>query len=184
VQPSTSQRRSADNGSTALVVPTLPHERDDVEAKLEAAPFDPEVYLSGWGDEASQLRRECDLLRVQLQAALDRIAWLEAELAVRDPEAIETPVTAWIASLRDDERPSPDVVRRMSEMLRPYPVQLGIAEGTWIAERIVKGDWATFGATIDEALISFLGPARLSRELPPMKLAEVVSDWPEMFQAK
>lgn len=125
------------------------------------------------GDETSELlelRREVSRLRA-------RVEWLEIELELCGSEVTKGPVARWLATIDEAERPTVDERRRMAEALARYPVELTPSEGLWILERIRAKDWKTYGPTVDEALILFLGPARLMRELDPVSADALRAEW-------
>ncbi len=112
-----------------------------------------------------------------------RIVWLEAELAVLGSDIGGT-VADWLSVLRPDERPSDELVRRLTEHLQAYPVALTVDEGLWIVERIELQDWTNYGETVDEVLIGYLGAGRIAAELSPAELAPLQELWADegMFQ--
>lgn len=117
----------------------------------------------------------CSLEIVRLKK---RVKWLEHELAVAGSTR-GGPVGRWLAELPEDLRPGEDTVRRLAEHMEAYPVELSEQEGLWVSERIEAKDWKNWGPTIDEALIVYLGPDRLVRELPEEALASLREEWRE-----
>lgn len=122
---------------------------------------------------------DASMLRAEVKRLERRVAWLETELDLCGSEVTQGPVGRWLAMLRPEERPGRTTLHRVAEYLRPYPVELSIEEGLWIADRIESDDWRMYGPTIDEALITFLGPIRLSRDLPEDALRSLREEWAE-----
>lgn len=118
-------------------------------------------------------------LLVELNRLRKRIEWLETELQLCGSKVTTGPVGEWLRLIREDERPDGPTLRLMADYLRPYPVRLDVSEGLWLQERIREGDWKNWGPTIDEAIISFLGPQRIAREVDPERLASLREDWKE-----
>lgn len=120
--------------------------------------------------ELLELRREVARLRA-------RVEWLEVELDLCGSEVTKGPVARWLANVAEADRPTLAERRTMAEILAGYPVELTTSEGLWVLERIRAKDWKTYGPTIDEALILFLGPARLMRELDPVRADALRAEW-------
>ena len=137
-----------------------------------ASPLHEPIEPDAPSAELVELRREVGRLQ-------KRIDWLETELDLCGSEVTQGPVGRWLAALRPEERPDAKTLRMVSAYLKPYPVELSAAEGLWVAERIRLDDWKTHAATIDEALVLFLGPARLAAELPKDQVAALREDWSE-----
>lgn len=114
---------------------------------------------------------------IELEGLRSRVAWLEAELVLCGSESAAGPMADWLAVLRPDERPSTETLRLMVEYLRPYPVALTVNEGLWIAERIAADDWKSYGRTVDEVLIQYLGAGRLAAELTAEQLEPLLELW-------
>lgn len=101
--------------------------------------------------------------------------WLETRLALCQ-DGISGPVDVWLDTLLPSERGYVTArdVRVMRNLLAEYPVELTALEGLWIVERIRQDDWFP---TIDEALIEFLGPARIASSCTQDQLAALRDEW-------
>ena len=115
----------------------------------------------------------------ELAGLRSRIAWLEMELVLCGSDEAAGPVADWLGVLLPEERPPTETMRLMVEYLRPYPVALDVNEGLWIAERITADDWLSYGPTVDEVLIQYLGGARLAAELTDAQLEPLLELWDE-----
>ena len=128
----------------------------------------------------------CDSVRAELETAIlinneheKTIAQLNKKLAAATQELERlqfpesTPYGAFLSSPEAGDIKDPIVLARIEDWLRQFPVFLWPGEATWIAERTVNRDWGLYGPTSEEALIMFLGPARLVAELPPTRMAEL-----------
>jgi len=119
-------------------------------------------------------------LRGALGAARNRVRWLETELALCGSGLTQGSLGRWLSLLRPEERPSEQVLRRLGGYLKPYEgVVLAPYEGLWLAERTVEDDWLSYGPTIDEAIISYLGPQRLAQEVEAEQLELLSLLWAE-----
>lgn len=141
-------------------------------------PIEPEATTVS--EQAVKARSpEHDELRVEVRRLRARIRWLEIELALCGSEITETTVGRWLKTVEEEERPDERTIRLMAEMLDDYPVTLHPWEGLWLAERMAAGDWKEWGPTIDEAIILYLGAARIASEVGPDRLRELQGDWLE-----
>ena len=109
-----------------------------------------------------------------------RIEALEAMLYKLEDRPRVDALGGWLALLAPSERPEENILKLMGYALEVYPVELTVAEGLWVADRCKQQDWKTYGTTLDEAMIRFLRPDRLRRELPPSLSAAMATEWPEM----
>lgn len=167
-------------------------ERRIPEPLLDAAAVDGstrtplDVDASSEDGELAQLRAELEQQKranLIMARALDRLTrqaqHLEIELAVCGNENGHGLIGQWLGTLNEDERPRPATLRSVAGLLYRFPVEVTREEGLWFAERFELNDWKTYGDTIEEAAIVFLGPDRLARELPEDRLAELREDWSE-----
>jgi hypothetical protein len=153
-EPSRREAVAAAPTATAAGEPTAP----------AADPFAP--------SEVEDLQRQIKTLEL-------RLSWLEVELALCGSEVTQGPIGRWLATLQETERPERETLKQLAWLLAPYPVDITREEGLWLTERITLNDWATWGASIDEAIILFLGPDRLARELPIERVTQLRADWQE-----
>lgn len=99
----------------------------------------------------------------------ERVLFLERRLRVMESGTVRE----WQTFLRPGEEPEPAVLKMMTELLADYPVHLRVEEGLWLAERVKRDDWLSWGRTIDDAIFTFLGEERLRSELTPEQFAAV-----------
>ena len=63
-----------------------------------------------------------------------------------------------------------------------FPILVQPGELTWIAERERSGDWKRFAPTMTEAMVIYLGPERLLREMPDgERMDELLAKYPQLF---
>ena len=115
--------------------------------------------------EAIKESEEVTALRAEIGRLNIRVAELEAQVSLSEGQ-----VGTWAKLLRPEEKPDQATMLEMSRFLVAYPVVLQPHEGLWLAERIVKDDWKLWAPTVDEAIFTYLGEARLQRELTPSQL--------------
>lgn len=129
-------------------------------------------------DLVRDLRAERDALALRVSELSNRAAWLETELDLCGSEVTRGTFGEWLASLPLEQRPDRAVLLAVAGALREYPgVRLTVDEGLWVAERFQLDDWRAWGPTVDEALIRFLGPARIAAQVSPEKLEELRREW-------
>lgn len=181
------------NPSTQALVALTGHSEEEVATlapgliisgigeRIDAAP-QAEASASNLATSSEDASAEVQRMRAELARLQQRNAWLEEELLICGTGITQGPVGRWLSLLQDFERPPAEVLRSMHRYLAPFPVELTVAEGLWLRERIEQEDWKAWGATIDEALISFLGVERLRRELEPEKWLVLLRDMPELVR--
>lgn len=143
-------------------------------------PIEPEATtVSEQALEARSHEHDLADLRVEERRLRARVRWLETELALCGSTITETTVGSWLQTVNVEERPDERTIRRMAEMLDDYPVTLLPWEGLWLAERVTEQDWKEWGPTIDEAIILYLGAARIASEVTAERLQALQEDWLE-----
>lgn len=93
-------------------------------------------------------------------------------------------VGRWLAALPPEESErwrttEAELLQEMVLCLEDYPVQLLHTEALWMMERIRKDDWLDWGPFPEQAIVLFLGPERLKRELTEEQLAPLREYWSE-----
>lgn len=161
----------------APVAPLAERREQKPEQQPPAVPLDDDVVsleLSLAG-----VLEELDTLHEENRQLHRRLAWLETELALCGSEVTQGPTGRWLASLLPEERPPAEAIRFVAGILREYPVEVTSAEGLWIVERFKLDDWGDWGPTADEAIIQYLGPARIGAQVPRERLEELRAEWSE-----
>lgn len=138
-------------------------------------------------DASVELRAERDRLAMELELSTALVAdlqrrgeWLQLELDLCGADVPGGPLSGWLPMLAEHERPSREALVAVAGAMRSYPgVILSPDEGLWIAQRFELDDWKAYARTIDEALINFLGPARIAAQVTPERLAELRAEWAE-----
>lgn len=158
-----------------------------VSMRVDSPPDDPD--LAAMRTELESLRNEIHRLKCELeQCRMPAEASACRDLARKFDEcrfAEITPIGALIRVPEYEELSEKDR-REVQYTLDDYPVLLQAGEAAWIAERWRQDDWHMYGRNVREALILFLGPARVAREMPPDKLAELRGkcddlEWARLF---
>lgn len=158
--------KSADQGR-----PSESPESPTIEpVRSEVAPTTPDTHA------------DCAAMRKILE---DRISALEVDNAAMRgviahdrlwrayPES--TPYGAFLRSPEASQMPEL-VQARVRDWLNEFPVVLRPGEAQWLADRTLAGDWHNFAPTSTQAVIEFLGPARLIAELPFERLSYLKAD--------
>lgn len=158
-----------------------PVTRVAVASALDTAAKPAPVFSSSYTQQEPECMTPAAIRQMEdtrkIFALQNRVLYLEGKLAMAG--IWETPATRWLVALGPDEQPAPETVQYLSEYLAPYPVELSPQEGRWVIGRIEADDWRAWGPTLDEALIIYLGPARLVSELPAAKVAALREEWSE-----
>lgn len=151
-------RHASTDNARGVVSARMPEPvRDDPCASL-AADLEAERAARAAGEqEVARLRRELADLTRDLNA-------------LRFPES--TPYGAFLASPEAEDITDPDLRAAFKAMLDEYPVMLRPGEATWIAEHSVKKDSGAYAHPNEKMLVFFLGPERLTAEMPLDKLFE------------
>jgi hypothetical protein len=113
-------------------------------------------------------------LSTELEALRKENARLRREL-LRCEHRDDQPLAA-LLQLPEVKTLSDEDLRRLQILLEEWPVIFQPGEPTWLAERLRADDWQTFARTANEAIIAYLGPSRLLRELPEQKVV-ALREW-------
>lgn len=82
--------------------------------------------------------------------------------------------------LQPDDIPNEEALSQFAGAMEEYPgVQLATHEFLWITERFEQDDWETWGPTIDEAIINYLGPRRIYNQSSEEQRQHLQSEWSE-----
>ena len=115
-------------------------------------------------------------LEVKNRALECEIANLKAQLRVAtNPES--TPYGAFLRTPEGAAISDVSVLTNIQDWLKLYPVLLLPGEGTWLADRIRNNDWKLFAPTQEQAVIQFIGPARIAAVISPEELSKLREEY-------
>ena len=126
--------------------------------------------------ELEDCRRTVASLEKTRHALEDEITELSTQLRLaKNPET--TPYGAFLRSSEGAAVRDVNVLRGIEAWLKLYPVFLASGEGSWLADRIRNNDWKTFAPTQEQAVIEFLGPARIAAVISPEELSKLREEY-------